>query len=334
MKINNETKVGILTAIAISLFIMGFNFLKGKSIFKTGNYLFAKYTNTKGVMISNAVLINGYKVGTVYEIESEDANLSSIVVTIKLNNNYNIPKNSLAIIKEIPLASPSIEIKLGSDTKYLQTGDTIMTADSGGLLGSLGNKIGPISDQLKVTMGSLDSVLNNLNSTLDPDSKNNLKQTIANINAATSSLVISANAIQTMLNAQSGSIAQSMNNVNSITKNLADNNEKITKSMENFEKTTEHFANADIDGTVASLKKSIDNLNNLLEKVSSKEGTIGLLMNDKALYNNLTNTIRSSNILIDDLKMHPKRYVNVSVFGKKDKSIPLKAPLNDSSINK
>jgi len=334
MKINNETKVGILTAIAISLFIMGFNFLKGKSIFKTGNYLFAKYTNTKGVMISNAVLINGYKVGTVYEIESEDANLSSIVVTIKLNNNYNIPKNSLAIIKEIPLASPSIEIKLGSDTKYLQTGDTIMTADSGGLLGSLVNKIGPISDQLKVTMGSLDSVLNNLNSTLDPDSKNNLKQTIANINAATSSLVISANAIQTMLNAQSGSIAQSMNNVNSITKNLADNNEKITKSMENFEKTTEHFANADIDGTVASLKKSIDNLNNLLEKVSSKEGTIGLLMNDKALYNNLTNTIRSSNILIDDLKMHPKRYVNVSVFGKKDKSIPLKAPLNDSSINK
>jgi len=334
MKINNETKVGILTAIAIALFIMGFNFLKGKSIFKTGNYLFAKYTNTKGVMISNAVLINGYKVGTVYEIESEDANLSSIVVTIKLNNNYNIPKNSLAIIKEIPLASPSIEIKLGSDTKYLQTGDTIMTADSGGLLGSLGNKIGPISDQLKVTMGSLDSVLNNLNSTLDPDSKNNLKQTIANINAATSSLVISANAIQTMLNAQSGSIAQSMNNVNSITKNLADNNEKITKSMENFEKTTEHFANADIDGTVASLKKSIDNLNNLLEKVSSKEGTIGLLMNDKALYNNLTNTIRSSNILIDDLKMHPKRYVNVSVFGKKDKSIPLKAPLNDSSINK
>lgn len=136
--------------------------------------------------------------------------------------------------------------------------------------------------------------------------------------------------LEQMMNIQNGAVAQSMNNLNSFTENLAANNNKINNTMSNVETTTSNLAKADIAGSVNNLQKAIDKLNNLLNKLDSKEGSLGLLMNDKSLYNNLNNTVRSVNTLVDDLKTHPKRYVNISVFGKKDKSTPLTAPLNDS----
>ena len=329
MKISNEMKVGLLTAMALTCLILGFNFLKGKNVFKTGNFLFAKYSNTKGILVSNGVFIDGFKVGSVYEIESADPSLKEIVVTIKLNGNYNIPKNSIASIEESMLSSPTMHIIMGNDTHYFQSGDTISTSDNPSLLSSLGSKIAPVGDQLKTTLVSLDKVLNNANSLLDEESKRNLKQTIANLDSVTRSLVVTSKAIQAVLATQSVSISQTMTNVNSFTKNLADNNEKVTKSMANLEKTTENFANADIDGMINSLKKVTNNLNEILEKVNNKEGTVGLLMNDKTLYKNLNNTIRSANILMDDLKVHPTRYIKI--FGKADKTPPLTEPLNDTS---
>jgi len=333
MKISNETKVGALTAIAITLLILGFNFLKGKTLFKTGNFIYAKYTDTKGIMVSNGVFINGFQVGSVYDIENADANLSAIVVAIKLKGNYNIPSNSVASIKENPLGNASITISLGDAPSYVKSGDTILTSSNAGLLGDVMNKLGPVGDQIKATVSSLDSVLKNINTIFDPATKNNLQGVIANINKTTASLVVSSASIQAMLNQQTGAITASMNNVNSFTKNLADNNEKVTRMISNVEKTTENLSKADIDGTVAQLKNSIETLNGLLAKASSTDGSLGKLLNDKTLYDNLSNTVRSANILMDDLRVHPKRYVNISVFGKKDKTGPLMAPL-DSTKNK
>lgn len=334
MKISNETKVGALTAIAITLLIMGFNFLKGKTLFKTGNFIYAKYTDTKGIMVSNAVFINGYQVGSVYDIENLDENLSSIVVSIKLKSSYNIPNNSVATIKDNPLGPANIQIALGDSRQYLKPGDTVRTASSAGLLGNVMNKLGPVGDQLKETVHSLDSVLKNINTIFDPNTKNNLQQVIANINKTTASLAVSSASLQAMMNEQSGAITQSMNHVASFTRNLSDNNEKITKMLGNMEKTTDNLAQADIAGSINKLKTTVSNLNTLLEKMNSQEGSIGKLMNDKTLYNNLSNTVRSANILLDDLRAHPKRYVSLSVFGRKDKSGPLMAPLNDSSALK
>lgn len=334
MKISNETKVGALTAIAITMLVLGFNFLKGKTLFKTGNYLHAKYTDSKGIMVSNPVFVNGFQVGSVDDIENLDESLSSIVVTIKLKSNYNIPVNSVASIKENPLGPASITITMGNAKQYLNVGDTLATASQDGLMGSLMNKLGPVGDQIKLTVQSLDSVLKNINTIFDPNTKNNLQQTIANINKTTASLVVSSASLQAMLNQQTGAVTQSMNNVASFTKNLSDNNEKVTRMIGNVEKTTDNLAKADIAGSVENLKATIAGLNAVVAKLNSQDGSLGKLMNDKTLYNNLTNTVRSANILLDDLRVHPKRYVNVSVFGRKDRSIPLTAPLNDSSIQK
>ncbi len=330
MKVSNETKVGALTAIAITAMILGFNFLKGRTLLKTGNFLYAKYADAKGIMVSNPVYANGYQIGAVYEIENTDADLKEIVVTIKLKTNYNIPVNSKASISDNPLGTPSIDIKLGDSTRFLQIGDTLQTVNSLGLVGNLSNKITPIADQLKTTLHSLDDVLKNVNTIFDPNTKNNLQQVIANLNKATASLTVSSAEIETMMNKQSGSIAQSMNNVNSFTKNLSENNDKITKMIGNVETTTDHLSKADINGAVTQLKSAVDKFNVTLDKVNSSSGSLGLLVNDKALYNNLNNTIRSTNTLLDDLRVHPKRYVNISVFGKKDKTGPLTAPVSDT----
>jgi phospholipid/cholesterol/gamma-HCH transport system substrate-binding protein len=133
------------------------------------------------------------------------------------------------------------------------------------------------------------------------------------------------------LNDQSGALAKSLTNLNSFTGNLANNNDKITTSLNNLETATGKFANLKLDETLASLQGTINQLNDVVKKVNSKDGSLGLLMNDPKLYKNLENTSRSLNILLDDLRVHPKRYVNVSVFGKKDKSTPLTAPLADST---
>jgi phospholipid/cholesterol/gamma-HCH transport system substrate-binding protein len=284
-------------------------------------------------MVSNGVFINGYQIGSVYEIENENKDLKTIVVGIKLKDNYNIPNNSLASIADNPLGSPKIDIKLGNSTALLKTGDYINSENNLGLMGVLANQLTPVTDNLKSTLHSLDSALKNVNSIFDPAAKNNLQSAISNITKITETLAKSAVSLDKMLEKENGSIAKSMDNVNVFTKNLANQNEKINATLDNVQTTTKNLSEADIKGTVEGLNTAITTLNTAMGKLNSNNGSLGLLMNDKTLYNNLTNTVRSANILMDDLRKNPKRYVSISVFGKKEKTEPLMAPLDYKPSN-
>lgn len=327
MKINNETKVGALTALAITLLILGFNFLKGKSLFKTGNFLYAKVTQTKGLMISNPVYINGLQIGSVYEIEEANKNVDTIIVAIKLSKDVNIPVNSLASIKDNPLGSPSMTVSMGDSRTYLKNHDTIPTVDNPGVLGSVTAKLTPVVDQVKYTLQTLDTVLRNVNSIFDPMTKNNMREVAGNINRVTASLVVSADALQTMMNQQSGVLTRSMTNLNSFAANLAGNNQRINSTLANVEKSTRNLSNADINGAVEQLRATVERLNTAVAKIDSKDGSIGRLLNDNQLYDNLANTTRSLNILMDDIRVNPKRYVSISIFGGKANRQYLTSPL-------
>lgn len=327
MKITNETKVGALTALAITFLILGFNFLKGKSLFKTGSFIYTKVKETKGLMISNPVLINGLQVGSVYELEEANKNLDNIIVSIKMTKDLNIPVNSVASIKDNPLGTPSIDINMGDQKSYLKNHDTIVSIDSAGLLGSVTAKLTPVVDQVKMTAQTLDSLMKNVNSIFDPSAKNNLQGVLANFNRISANLVATSASLQALMNQQTGTLTKSMSNLSSFTKNLAENNDKITATMANLETSTRNLSQADIDGTVNQLRATIERLNTTVAKLDSKDGSIGRLLNDNQLYDNLANTTRSLNILMDDIRVNPKRYVSISIFGRKDKKQYLTSPL-------
>ncbi|MCE2843688.1 MAG: MlaD family protein [Sediminibacterium sp.] len=333
MRVSNETKVGALTVIAVTLIIIGFNFLKGKTIFKSGNFIYAKYHDTKGLIVSNPVYVNGYQVGTVFEIENLNANLSDIIVAIKLNNNYQIPINSIATIQENPLGTNSIYISLGNATIYLKNGDTVKTAPATSLLGDFMNTLSPLSDQFKKTIDELRKVLVNVNTVMDDQNKANFKELISNLTKTSDNLNKSMASIEQMLDQKGGSIAQTAVNINGFTKNLAENNKKITNIINNLDSTSQAIKDANLNQTIKEIQSALAGINLTLQKLNTGNGTAAKIMNDPSVYTELKNTINSVNTLIDDIKVHPKRYINISVFGKKDKTTPLSKPIADTVTN-
>jgi phospholipid/cholesterol/gamma-HCH transport system substrate-binding protein len=326
MKISNETKIGALTTVAVVFLILGFNFLKGKSVLKTGFFLYANYSDLKKLAPSNAVYANGYQIGTVYGTTS-DASLRVITVEIKLSGDYKLPSNSVASIETSPLGAPDMDIQLGNSTTYLQTGDTLRTTENGGVLGAISQKLGPLSDQVTSTLVTLDSLMRNFNSLLDTNTKGNLRSVISNLTIASAHISTSTISLEKLLDAQTGALAKALNNVNEFTGDLAKNDSKIDSTLTYLEATTKNLSQAQIAGLINSFKESADSLTQVISSINSTQGSLGALINDKSLYNNLNNVTRSLNVLLDDLRVHPKRYVNVSVFGKKDKGDYLTAPL-------
>jgi len=324
MKISNETKIGALTAIAITLLILGFNFLKGKEVLVRTKKIYAVFRNVEGIEVSNSVRINGLEIGTVSDINEIDEDVREIVVTINLKKNVRIPKNSIAVINSGLISSSSLVINKGDATEYLSNGDTIETQDKLNLVSQVEKNIDPIVARLNGTLESLDSLVEVIGSMFDPKMKNNFTSLFEHLTATSASL-------EKLLSTEHGALAQSLNNVDSFTANLAKNNRRIDTTLYNLQKTSNGLASAKIQETVESVQSTMNALKEVINKINNSNGSLGLLLNDKKLYQNLESTTRSLNILLDDLRVHPKRYVNVSVFGKKDKSGPLTAPLSDST---
>lgn len=308
--------------VAIAALILGFNWLKGSSLFQHSKKIYAIFDNVEGLDLSNQVLINGLQIGNVSAINEADKDLSKgIVVTITLKKDVNIPKNSVGVINSGLLNAATIVIAKGSESQYLENGDTLFTKKKSNLLSQVQESVNPVILKLGGTLQSLDSLIQTVGSMFDPRLKNNFSAIIANLAASTAQL-------QLMLNQQTGALAQSLKNVNTFTANLAKNNDHITHTLENVEKTTSNLSTAKIPETVESLQGTVNELRSTLSKMNSTNGSLGLLLNDKKLYQNLEGTSRSLNILLDDVRVHPKRYVNISVFGRKDKSGPLMAPVD------
>ena len=329
MKISNETKIGALTAIAIVFLVLGFNFLKGKTFFGDSHTLFAKYTNVQGLANSNPVMINGLQVGTVYSITT-DKNMKEILVNMTMTKDVNIPVNSVAIIKPSLLGITSVEITLGDAKEYIPMNDTISTKPSSGIFTDVLSKVDPVLYQVTKAVTSIDSIMMSINHILDPNAKNNIAATLENLNKTTANLIGASASLQILLNTQTGALAGTLNNLNSFTASLDKNSGKITNMVGNLDKTATNLSNLDLQQTLNTLNATIGDLKSTIGKLNTTTGTAGLLLNDTKLYNNLTATANKLNLLIDDLKTNPKRYINISVFGKKNTSTGLTVPLPDT----
>ncbi|MBX9785225.1 MAG: MlaD family protein [Chitinophagaceae bacterium] len=327
MNVSNETKVGALTVIAVTMLVLGYNMLKGKNLIKRSDVVYARFNDVGALEISSPVKIKGYRIGNVYSIGSADENVSQVIVAINLDKKVNIPVNSLAAINNSITGSSSLNITPGDATAYIKEGDTLKSSNSPDLMAKLSNSIDPALTNIKQAVDSLKLVLGNLNSVFDEGNKANLKAVIANLKNTSANLNV-------LLNSKDGALAKTLNNAETFTSNLNKNNENLNKTIENFKNTSQKLSELQFKETLTGLNNTVAQLQGVIEKINKGEGSLGMLLKDPKLYNSLQNTVRSVNVLIDDLKTHPKRYVSFSVFGKKDKGQPLMAPLADSITNK
>jgi phospholipid/cholesterol/gamma-HCH transport system substrate-binding protein len=325
MKINNETKVGILTITALTLLILGFNFLKGKDILNKRKKIYASFNDLGSLSKSNEVKINGYVIGSVYALEVKDKNMSGIVATITLTEDVNIPRDSKALISSPLVGASYIVIERGTDSIFLKPGDTLVTRVDVGILDDVKAQLTPTLTKVRSTLDSLNTVFGSITGIINSEAKTNLQQTLANLNRASSSL-------NGMLDNQTGALAKTLNNAQAITESLKGNTADISATIGNAKKASEKLAALELQPTIDSLGLMISQLKATVAKISSKDGTLGALINDKTLYNKLNDVILSAEILMDDLRIHPKRYVNISVFGKKDKTGPITSPAKKDSI--
>lgn len=329
MKINNETKVGIISVIAIAFLIIGFNYLKGKKLWSNDIVIKGKYGNVQGLQTSNAIIINGMQVGSVYKINM-DKDMREIMVEMNITKDVNIPSNSVASIKTNPLGAPSIEIKLGDAKTFLKNKETIATETNEGILSEIMKKADPILFEIKKTLGSIDTLANNFSNVADKNAKANIDAMLNNLNRVTAALVSSTASLGVLLNTQNGSLAKTLDNASSITGNLASNNSKVNNVVSNLDKTATKFANLNVQNTLDTLNKAISEIKNLVASFNDNSGTIGKMLHDPTLYKNLASSGNKLNLLLDDVRLNPKRYINISLFGKKNKNQALMVPLPDT----
>lgn len=325
MKISNETKVGVLTISALTILILGFNFLKGKDLFKKSKKIYAVFNDLGSLSKSNEVKINGYVIGSVYALDVKDKDMSGIVATINLTQDINIPVDSKALISAPLVGASFIVIEKGSSTEYLKPGDTLTTRVDVGILDDVKAQLTPTLTKVRNTLDTLNIVMGNVNKVLSAGNQDAISQTLANLNQASSNL-------NGLLNNETGALAKTLNNAEELTESLKKNTDDINATIGNAKKASEKLAALEIQPTIDELKSTIGQFKSLLAKMDSKDGTLGALVNDKKLYDNLNNAVLSLEILLDDLRTHPKRYVNLSIFGRKDKGGALTSPLPKDTV--
>lgn len=326
MKISNETKVGVLTVVAVTLLIIGFNFLKGKDVFNNHKKIYAVFTDLSSLEKSNDVKINGLPIGKVYDFNAMDKDVSGIVVTITLTKDVNIPDNSQAYISAPLLGTPYIIIEKGNSTQSIKAGDTLQTKIDNGLLGDMKAQVNPTLVKVRSAIDSLTVVFKNINKLFDSETKGNLQEAIANLHDA-------SNSIKTLLGSENSSLVKSLNNFSSISENLKNNNDSITSTISNAKRLTEKLANLDLQQTIDSIQSTLSQLKSAMNKITSKDGTIGALIQDKELYNKINAAVLSAEILMDDLRVHPKRYLGNLIFNRKDKTGPLTSPAKKDTVS-
>ncbi len=326
MKISNETKVGILTIVALTVLILGFNFLKGKKLFKKSKRIYAVFSDLGTLEKSNEVKINGLPIGSVADKQELDKDVSGIIVTINLTRDVNIPKNSVAFISSGLVGASFIVIERGNSTEYLQIGDTLRTRVDNGILGDVKAQLNPTLAKVRDVLDSLKSTLSGANAIFSAGNKRNIMQTMENLNRASSSL-------NNLLNSETGPLARTLQNASEMTAELKKNTENINATIGNAKVASEKLAKLEIQPTIDSFNIVLSQMKETVARIASKDGTLGALINDKTLYNKLHDAILAVEILVDDLRTNPKRYVNLSIFGRKDKNGPITSPAPKDTIS-
>jgi len=318
MKIRYEVKIGLLAIFTIAVFVWGYNFMKGKNILNSAKIYTVIYDRVNGLEESNAILISGYKVGLVNKIRFAPDQSGKLVVSLLIEEDFDIPKNSIARIYSSDLmGTRSINLILGDSEEISESGDTLIAEVEGTLQEQVSIEMLPLKNKAENLMLSIDSVLAVIQSTFNENFRDNFSASFEHIRETIKNLNRSTYALDTLLTNEDSRFSNFLANIESISGNLKENNEELTQLFQNMAAISDSLAKSQIRSTIDNLDRTLANMDITFTRINNGEGTLGLLLADDSLYLNLENATRSLDALLKDLKENPKRYVQVSVFGGK-----------------
>ena len=315
MKLSREIKTAILVISSILLFIWGYSFLKGKDLFTSDKNVFVVYDNILGLAPSAPVTLNGFRIGKVNNIKINPD--GKLLVELQIQNEFPISKSSVAEIydsglvggKEIAII-PNLE-----DKSVIEDGDFLKPSRKLGLTENIAVKLEPFEKKIQLLLDNANVMLTNINQVLDASTQANIKNSLAELNKTLTEF---------------SQISKSANQM------IAENRSKLNSTLTNFDKTSANFATisdslakANLGQTVKNLEKTLSSVDKIMADMQAGKGTMGKLMKDDKMYTNFTNASKELELLLEDLRLHPTRYINVSLFGKKEK--PYVAPKEEET---
>ena len=311
MKVSREIKTAILVIASILLFIWGYSFLKGRDLLADYKTFYVHYDNVEGLAVSAPVTISGLVVGKVSSIELVQ-NTGKLIVEIQIKNDFPIAKSSVVNIYEPGLiGGKQIQIVPNlTDKNIAESGDTLQGGVVPGLTALVGEKLTPLQEKVEKMVVSIDAVMADVNSILDEKTKANLRSSIANLNETLAEFKGVAANTNAMLADNKAKISSTLANADKASANLA----KISDSI----------AKADLGKTIKKLDATLASVEQIMNDLNAGKGTAGKMLKDETLYTNLNKTSKELELLLQDLRLNPNRYINVSLFGKKNR--PYVAP--------
>lgn len=299
MKLTKEIKIALVAIVGILVMYFGINFLKGMNLFSTNNAYYMTFDDIQGLGASTPIYADGYKVGTVDGLEYDYKENGPIKVKVDINKDLRIPQGSKAEIVKDLMGNLQVNLLLANNPRErVEPGGVIPGAVNGGMMDKAANLI-PVVEKM---LPKLDSILISVNALLaDPA----LAASLHNVETITSNLTVSTRELNTLMAGLNKQVPGMVRKANGV--------------LDNTNRLTANLASLDVQGTLNKVNQTLESAHQFTEKLNSNQGSLGLLMNDTKLYDNLTSTMSHADSLVIDLKAHPKRYVHFSVFGRKDK---------------
>jgi len=315
IKISREIRIGVFGIVTLTLFIIGINYIKGKDIFKRNRTFYAVYDATSGIQDAAPVSINGLNVGKVTDMRFLAENSPKILLELTVSDPIFIPSNSIARIYSLDLlGTKNIEIVFGDSKSEAKDGDTLIGGSQMSLSDEVSRQVAPIKLKAENLLSSLDTMVTVLHTVFNSDTRRNLIASFESIHITLSNLEKTSYNVDTLVYGQRKRLERIMFNVESITENFRKNDENLSNILSNFSKISDTLARANLAGTLSNVNSVLNRLDAITTKIDKGQGSIGLLINDKKLYDNLDKSVAQLNALITDMKLNPYRYVNFSVF--------------------
>jgi len=315
VKISKEIKVGFVFVVATAILIWGLMYLKGLELLKTSRTFYAVYDQVNGLVAANPISIKGLKVGQVKKLYFNPVNPKQIVVELYVLGDYPIPQNSSArIFSSSLLGSPEVEIIPGDSKELAKDGDTLVSLLEATLGQEVNRQLLPLKTKAENLIGSIDSIAIIVQQVLNKNTRENLVQAIENVKQALGNIASTTHNLDTLMDSQRNNLSKIIRNVESISSNLKQNNEKITNIITNFSSLSDSLARAKIPATIAQVNKAVTDLDAVLIKINKGEGSVGQLLTNEQLYKEVEKAARDLNLLLEDIKANPTKYVKVSVF--------------------